>query len=367
MTRRILVLVAVLLLPVLSLQAGSFFDLLQTSAPQGTDEALEVVIKLPMDSIYAKTANEQIAFLSFTDNTGLAQRWPLHVDVRGKYRRRICTFPPLKLNFSKKELKKRGLTKFDKLKLVTPCQQDEEGKNLILKEYLAYRMLNQLTPASFRVQLLKVTYRDQLGNHPDYTTYAFVLEDTDELAMRLGGEKMENARGLAPAQFDRQIETTQAIFSYFIGNTDWSLATAHNLKMIKTESGQIIPVPYDFDFSAIVDAPYARPSSSIGQHTLHQRVYLGFAASDEQLDEAVALFTKHKKELLKTIRKFSLLPIQERYNITEYLSHFYIEVKHLRKPREDFANFYARLRGDQTELVPPGASPEFYGVGASRK
>jgi hypothetical protein len=369
MTRRNSVLVAVLLalLPVFTLQAGSIFDLLQSSAPQGTNEALEVVIKLPLDSIYAKTSNEQFAVLSFTDHTGLAQRWPLHVDVRGKYRRRICTCPPLKLNFSKKLLKEQGLTSFDKLKLVTPCAQDEEGQNLILKEYLAYRMLNQLTPASFRVQLLKVTYQDQHGNHPDYTAYAFVLEDTDELALRLGGEKMKNGRGLTPARIDRQAETTQALFSYFIGNTDWNLATSHNLKMIETEGGKIIPVPYDFDFAAIVAAPYAKPSNSIGQYTLKQRVYMGFTASDEQLDAAVASFKEQKKELFKIVRQFSLLPLNERYAVTGYLSQFFSDVKQLRKPREEFNSFYARLRGDQTELVPPGADPEYYGVGQSRK
>lgn len=368
MTSRILVLVAAFaLLPVFHLSATSIFDVLQQSANGATNGSLEVTIKLPLDSIYAKTENEQLAVLSFTDHTGLAQRWPLHVDVRGKYRRRICTFPPLKLNFSKKMLGQRGLAKYDKLKLVTPCFEDENGEQLILKEYLAYQLLNQLTPASFRVQLLKITYRDQNGNHPDQTSYAFVMEDTDEMAARLGGEEMENGRGLSPNQFDRQAETTQAFFSYFIGNADWSLATAHNLKMIQIQQGLVVPVPYDFDFSAIVAAPYAKPANSVGQYTLTQRVYLGFVATDEQLDEAIELYTSKKKELLALVRQFTLLPTEERFAITAYLNQFYVEVKQLRKSDGLTASFYARLRGAQTELVPPGAMPEFYGVDASRK
>ncbi|MEM9834905.1 MAG: hypothetical protein AAF828_00300 [Bacteroidota bacterium] len=362
MTSRILSLVAVLsLLPVFNLRATSIFDLLQQSAA-GTDEATSVAIKLPMDSIYAKTVNGQFATLTFTDQTGLVQRWPLQVDVRGKYRRRICTFPPIKLNFSKKELKKRGFAKHDKLKLVTPCLEDETGQKLILKEYLAYKMLNQITPASFRVQLLEVTYQDVNGNHPDQTFWAFVLEDTDEMAERIGGKELDDARGLAPQQFDRDAEITQSIFAYFIGNTDWNPAAAHNLKMIQLDNGAVVPVPYDFDFSGLVYAPYARPNSSVGQLTISQRIYLGFTATDEQLDRAVQLFTDHKKDLLRTVRQFKPLSTPERFEMIDYLNTFYFDLKILRKTTDLEPTFYDRLRGADNELFPAGSVPEYYGI-----
>jgi len=345
-----------------SIGATTFFDLLQQSA--GEEETpLAVTLELPLDSVYAKTQYEQDAWFSFVYHTGLAQRRPLHVDVRGKFRRRICTFPPLKLNFLKKDLKSIGLEKkYDKFKLVTPCLEDEEGQQLVLREFIAYRLLNQLSSASFRVQLIEITYRDVNGNFPDQTRFAFILEDTDEMAARLGGKELEDVLGLSPDRFDRRYEVTQAMFSYYIGNTDWNVSMSRNVKMVGLEDGTIIPVPYDFDFSAFVNAPYALPSNSVGQYALQQRVYLGFIAGDELLTEVFSLFSSQRKELNRFVRQFKLLPLINRTAIITYLDGFFPMVREYLKNEELGETVYVRFRGDQLEMVPAGAVPAHYGV-----
>jgi len=365
MAKQVAVLAASLLLTA-QLAAGSIFDLLYRPAAADEFPVTEVTLELPLDSIYAKTINEQSAVLTFTDTTGLAQRWPLHVDVRGKFRRRICTFPPLKLNFSKKSLKAAGLEKFDKLKLVTPCQEDEAGDDLILREYLTYRLYHQLSPFSFRVQLLRITYRDANGNHPDQTRYAFILEDNDEMAARLGGEELEadSARGISPERLNRQAEISQALFAYLISNTDWNLNMVRNLKLVGLDDGTVIPVPYDFDFSAVVNAPYARPSNALGQYSIKQRVYLGFQASDVDLLSVIEHFTAQRKAIFRTVRQFKLLPLDQRQEILFFLDSFYVEVKDTLRMHADQPAYFA-LRSVNPELVPPGANPAYYGV--SRK
>lgn len=346
-----------------SLLANSFFGMLQQLAPS-EGEALSVTLEVPMDSLFAKSPNSQTANLFFNDATGLAQRWPLDVEVRGKFRRRTCTLPPLKLNFDKKMLEANGLAKkFDKLKLVTPCFDDEAAQQLILKEYLAYRLLNQLSTASFRVQLLAITYRDTNGNHPNITRYAFVMEDADELAERLGGVKLKTARGLGPEQLDRQAETTQAIFAYFIGNTDWSITSSHNLEMIQLPNGTILPVPYDFDFSAFVNAPYATPSNSVGQYSLQQRVYLGFKADDHFLEPSLANFMQKRKDLLTTVRKFKLLKTSSRFELLAYIEGFYSEIDFIERHRSPGQSLFAALRGEQINIIPPGAPAQYFEVG----
>ncbi len=345
-----------------STTANSIFQLLQTAATT-SEAAVAVTLEVSMDSVYSKSNEPMQAVLQFTDADGKLQYWPLEVEVRGKFRRRSCDFPPLKFNFKKKQLAVQGLAKsFDKLKLVTPCFDDEAAQALILKEYLAYRLYNQLTAASFQVQLIAITYKDKEGKYPDMQRYAFVIEDKDELAERLGGVKLKNAMGLAPEQLDRRAETTQALFAYFIGNTDWSIASSHNLEMIQLPNGSILPVPYDFDFSAMVDASYATPSNSVGQYSLQQRVYLGFRADDTLMEEVMAGFYTKRKDFTKTVKQFKLLSGTNRMEVNLFLNGFYDEIDFLKRNRFDGQSLFSALRGGQMQIIPPGAQPEYYGV-----
>ncbi len=115
------------------------------------------------------------------------QQIAAEISVRGHARRNICAFPPLKLKFSKENLESHGLdTDYKSLKLVTHCI---DGNNdLVVREYLMYKMLNVLTESSFRVQLAKVTYTNAQGSTE---AYAFLIENNEEMADRLGGELIE--------------------------------------------------------------------------------------------------------------------------------------------------------------------------------
>ncbi|MCB9349767.1 MAG: hypothetical protein H6573_19980 [Lewinellaceae bacterium] len=66
------------------------------------------------------------ATLSFLDKQGNRQEWPLDISLRGKFRRMHCKdMPPLRLDFSKKDLEEAGLAQFDDLKLVNYCMGDD--------------------------------------------------------------------------------------------------------------------------------------------------------------------------------------------------------------------------------------------------
>ena len=52
-----------------------------------------------------------------------------------------------------------------------------------------------------------------------------------------------------------------------IGNTDWAVPNNHNVKLIYDKERKLAPplvVPYDFDYSGLVDASYAVPNEVIG-------------------------------------------------------------------------------------------------------
>lgn len=344
----------------------TIFDVL-AAGPADINYARPVTLRLPLDSVYAKSAAKQPALLSYLDpETGREVRRPLQVEVRGKFRRHLCSFPPLKLDFNKKQLAASGLARHDKLKLVTPCFDDPNSQALILREYLAYRLYAQITPNAFRTQLLKITYRDLHQRHPDRTVYAFVLEDTDEMAERLGGVEMEEGRGLAPHRFDRRAETTQALFSYFIGNLDWNLSMVRNLKFVALPGGEVIPVPYDFDFSGLVSAPYARLNTNVGQQYAGQRIYLGLACNDALLSEVFEDFQAHRREISNTVRHFRLLTDENRVGTLQYLNEFWSDFKRLLRQQghrpEPAHSLYHRLRAEQFHLLPPGANPNDYGL-----
>ena len=54
------------------------------------------------------------------------------------------------------------------------------------------------------------------------------------------------------------------LFEYMIGNTDWSTYALHNMELVRKEDGDHLPIPYDFDFSGLVNTIYANPDPKLG-------------------------------------------------------------------------------------------------------
>ncbi len=87
----------------------------------------------------------------------------IKVRVRGKSRRRVCTFPPLRINFAVDDTTQSITEGQDKLKLVTHCRKNKSAELDILQEYAAYRIFNLVSDVSYRVRLLHITYTDTDG------------------------------------------------------------------------------------------------------------------------------------------------------------------------------------------------------------
>ena len=80
---------------------------------------------------------------------------------------------------------------FNKLKLVTHCLENKfEGNENVMKEYLLYKLYNEITPESFRVQFVKITYLDSKGKLGKIKRFGFIIESKDQLAFRLQGYRM---------------------------------------------------------------------------------------------------------------------------------------------------------------------------------
>ena len=66
----------------------------------------------------------------------------LKVKARGNYRRKTCSFPPIKLNFPKKQAIFSQIQEFDKIKLVGNCRAGALYDQYLIQEYYTYKMLS---------------------------------------------------------------------------------------------------------------------------------------------------------------------------------------------------------------------------------
>ncbi|GAA4395970.1 hypothetical protein GCM10023187_03530 [Nibrella viscosa] len=261
------------------------------------------------------------ATLTYQDTQQQPVTFPIRIKVRGNFRRSSanCRFPPLLLNFPKKVAKTNIFEKQDKLKLVTHCQNDE----YVVREYMVYKVLNQLTDYSFKARLARVTYEDSLGKRPPETKYGILLEDEQDLAKRNGASLLEKKQ-INMARADLKNMLRVAVFEYLIGNTDWSVPYLHNIKLLTDQAHkQPVPVPYDFDHAGIVDAPYARPAEELQLSSVRQRLYRGYHYSAEAFQEAFDEFNRAKPKIYALYENNPLLDPAYVKRTLKYLDQFY--------------------------------------------
>ena len=198
--RSIIVSFAIFLMPALMVaQSMSVFDYLVSQ------DISEVTITTDLTRLLELQGEEdQKAVLSFVNANDELEAWELKLSTRGKFRRRTCEFPPLKLDFAKDDLKQRGFASFDKYKLVTHCQENrQEAREAVIREYTTYQLFNVLTPASYEAFLLHINYVDSEGKISPERRYAFLLESTQELAARLEAKECEDCHHGLHRQWSR--------------------------------------------------------------------------------------------------------------------------------------------------------------------
>lgn len=249
----------------------------------------------------------------------------LDVTVRGKFRRRACEMPPLKLQFKKEGLRALGLNTHNDFKLVTHCTNDEAGQDALLREQLAYELYHTVNPsASFRTQLLTVTYINTADGSTT-TSYAILIEDGDELQERVGMDNCSDCYNV-PANQIRNAETL-ALFQYMIGNSDYGTRMIRNMKLLKGNDGMFTAVPYDFDYSGLVNASYATGMPHFQETKVTDRTLIWDYDTAPDFSEAAEYFTNLKDTLLNQVTDFDYLADASKHEITKYLKGFFRELK----------------------------------------
>jgi hypothetical protein len=300
-----------------------------------SDETLHLTLKGPLVGIpRAKGAAPVAGVLSV--NGAAPETLPVQLSVRGITRRlrQICAFPPLRVEFTQKPAETSIFKGQKSLKLVTHCQTASSAQQYVLLEYASYRLYRALTPDSFNVRLAQLDYVDADGS-AIASRVGFFIEDVSDVAKRNGLARLRGVKSIAESQLDPLAATRFAWFQYMISNLDWSMTASppgedccHNSRLIgvKDATTGLVPLPYDFDYGGLVNAPYAVPPDGIRAANVRQRIYRGFCLHKEPARSYAAELAARRAALIGIVDSTPQLDDSARKRADSYLGDFFDEV-----------------------------------------
>ena len=331
MIRRLLLWLAVLALgsPVLAANSGEK-PLFASSDP------IRITIAGPMSTL-ARNRAEMPRPGSITV-AGTSQQLPVTLSTRGITRRAsdVCQFPPLKVRFTSPPPMDSVFAGQKSLKLVAYCRSAESFQQYVLLEYATYRMLNVLSPASFRVRLTQIDFVNDDGR-PFITRYGFFVEDLDDVARRNTMRRAKLPDLIPISSLSPRHAALYAMFQDMIANHDWSMRAGpkgeeccHNAKLIAPARGVaagVVPIPYDFDFSGFVNAPYATPPDELHLSSVRQRQYRGYCIHNGEAYAVAAQMRASKPQMLAALNSTPGLQPATIQRATDYLSTFFDQIQ----------------------------------------
>jgi len=298
-----------------------------------SNDALRVSITAPFSTLKKERPKEEYlpGVIRYEEADGTPVALDLEIRTRGHFRHQVCDYPPVLLNLKKKQTGGTLFAKQNKLKLVIPCKYSKQYEQIVLREYLAYRMLNAVTDMSFRARLLRVTFENTEKDlkEPE-VRYAFLIEHKKRLGERYDMKDLKIERtAVADIQPDRLNLTS--VFEFLIGNTDFSPIAGppsegccHNYVLFtKENTDPIFAIPYDFDQSGFVDAPYAAPADAFRIRSVKQRLYRGRCVNNEYLEGSLQRFRDRRSEIYASINEQEGLSESTRKKLVSYVDQFY--------------------------------------------
>lgn len=255
----------------------------------------------------------------------------VRIKPRGHSRKELCKLSSLTFDFKNDDYP--AFSKLGTLKMVGGCNTTEKDEQYLLKEYLVYKIYNQLTDMSFRVRLVHVNYHDTKDKVKPWSQYAFFLEDTDDMAKRNKCRKKEGV-SYSHQHFNRAQASFVYLFQYMIGNTDWSMPFHHNIKILvdrKDTNSFPYPVAFDFDQTGLVNPPYGDGNRALGLEKLTDRQYRGYQRSMEEIEATANIFLQKEEAIFSLIQNFNLLSNKNKTEMVDFLSVFFTEIKNKKK------------------------------------
>ena len=319
-----------------------------------SEDVINIKLVAPLSTISRKARNNTDPHPATLILEGVnPETHSISLAARGNSRRRpdVCKFPPLRVKFSEKPAYNSLFSNQKSLKLVTHCQKSESKQKYALLEYSTYKLFNVVTPESLRVRMAEIDYIEEKSGKIVATRYGFFIEDTDDAAARNGLKEIDRPR-INKTHLSTDAAARYALFQYMIGNLDWSMQRGpegkdccHNTKLLgvtKNSSSQLKLVPYDFDFSGLVDAPYAVPPENVKVSSVKDRKYRGLCIHNQAMPRQAAYFQQNRHRFENAISNVPGLSSKEKSKVIGYLSSFF---KTLATPKDFEKKIIGECRG----------------------
>ena len=295
----------------------------------GIDEPLNLTLKFDIKHFEkAKLKEEyQPAEMTCYVNDSFHVTHEVRVKARGIYRLSNCKMPPIWVNIKHAGIEAEDLTGVNKLKLVTRCKPGTIYDTYVLREYLVYKIWNILSPYGFDVRLVRLTYVDTGRKDKTDSNWGYLIEPEEMMAERNNCMPIKNDR-LSVRTVNQEIMDKVALFCYMIGQVDYSVTGRHNLKILSSKvygTTGLIPVPYDFDYSGLVNTSYSTPDPNIDISSVRERYYLGSCRTPEEYEETVRWLAAYRDEITDLIQNFQYMDEKERMKMIEYINSYYDE------------------------------------------
>ena len=301
-----------------------------------SNDTIRFTITGPISMIANKAEQSEAPQPATLTLAGRAETHPIMLSARGITRRKndVCQFPPLRVQFAAPPPASSLFQGQKRLKLVTHCRESAAFQQHVLLEYAAYRMYNILTPASFRVRLAQVDYVEANGRLKA-SRVGYFIEDTDDLARRNGLREAKVPDRIPAAQLGPRDAARVALFEYMIGNLDWSMRAGpagqgccHNSRLIAPAAAttNLTPVPYDFDYSGLVDAPYAVPPEGLPVKSVRKRYYRGYCRHNGEALAAAAELRAQRGALIATLGQVPQIDARTVRKASQFLDGFFADI-----------------------------------------
>ncbi len=268
-----------------------------------TDDPLPIKMSFSIKELRKSTNDSTFmdSFLMIESEPGKWDSIPLELRTRGNFRLDNCFYPPLRVKFKNKKINGTVFEENKSLKLVMPCQRGKGNDSYIGKEFLAYQLLENITPYYFETRLVKIKLTnldDKKGE--EIELLGFLIQDDDEVAKRFDGKILEG-RKIPPSFMQDSATVRQDLFQFMIGNTDFSTLFLHNQKVLKLPDDTVIPLSYDFDMSGLVNPPYAQVNAQLNIKSVTDRLYRGFCRDEAFLQVIRNEFLAKEDQFWKTV------------------------------------------------------------------
>ena len=262
----------------------------------GRIEPVRFTLAVDIRQLRADTADEaptREGTVSFRDDAGKTVTIPVKVKTHGRWRLLHCEFPPLSITFPDSLTAGTPFEGLPRARLTSFCKDHPAYEQYIIQELQLYRIYQLLTPYGHTPRALQVTYVDAPSGRTRTSRHAFFIDDREAVATRQSAALLK-AKGATGSDLEPYHRTLMGVFEYMIGNTDFLISELHNAFLLGTAQGEMIPVPYDFDYSGAVNTVYATPNPVLPIRNVRQRHFRGFCSDAEQYAKVFALLNEKR-------------------------------------------------------------------------